>query len=86
MKPDKMPGANCVYRGDDDRVADLHVFRTRWHIVSAWRPSPDELEEIQRTGIVMVAIVGHQLPPIFVGSETEVRLIVSDDGQLWKRG
>lgn len=83
--PDKMPDANCVYRGDGDSVADLHVFRTRRHVVSAWRPSPEELEEIQRTGVVMLSVVDHMLPPMFVGSESAVRQMVSDDGQLWRR-
>ena len=33
-------------------------------VVSCWKPTPEELEEINRTGRIWVVILGYTMPPI----------------------
>jgi hypothetical protein len=35
------------------------------HVVSCWELSPEELEQVAKTGKIYLAIVGHQ-PPVFL--------------------
>lgn len=81
--PEPFPGSNCTYEGDGDSVADLDVFRNQTGLVSCWRLSPEEIEEINRTGVLFLMVSGHRLPPVFVGSHTEVRAMAADGG-LWR--
>jgi hypothetical protein len=39
--------------------------------VSAWQLTPDEMAEVQRTGVVYLAVLGTSHPPVFVGAELE---------------
>jgi hypothetical protein len=84
-EPFEFSGCNQIFRGDGDTVQDLHVFanRNRRVVVSAWRLSDRELDEIIRTGVVMVAIVGRFVPPFLVGSNQEVRRFAADYGDVW---
>jgi hypothetical protein len=82
-------GANTIYRAPEGRedVSDLHVFRNQQAIVSAWKLTPEELAEVNRTGTVFLSVLsGGVLYPVFLGSEESVRLLVADYGQVWKRG
>lgn len=36
-------------------------------VVSCWKPSPEELAEIQRTGQVWLHVHGQTMPPCYVG-------------------
>lgn len=76
-------GANIVLRapaGEEDRVRDLECFANRGGLISRWRLSPAELEEIQRTGCVYLEVMGHGMPPVFIGSESEMRAFSLDYG------
>ncbi|HWT12270.1 MAG TPA: hypothetical protein VN231_05925 [Allosphingosinicella sp.] len=82
-------GANKVYAapsGRDD-VSDLHTFSNGKAIVSAWRLTPEELAEVNRSGgvIFLSVLSGNVLYPVFVGSEEAVRSVVADYGPIWKR-
>lgn len=84
------PGANFTFLAPEGRedVGDLHTFRQESGPanVSCWRLSPDELEEINRTGCVWLTVMsGRTFYPAFVGSETTCRSVVVDYGQVWKR-
>lgn len=54
-----------------DDVHALSVFRGEMSngtpvIISAWKPTTEEWEEMRRTGRVWVLIQGHTMPPIAV--------------------
>jgi hypothetical protein len=59
----------------EDRAAgtvyDLHAHRYQdldgnWHVITKWRFSPEELEEVRRTGAVWLTCWGKTQPPILV--------------------
>ena len=39
-------------------------------VISCWKPSREELEEIQRTGRVWLTVLGSMMPPVHLGSES----------------
>lgn len=84
------PGSNFTFTAPPDRddMRDLHTFRQHGGPcnVSCWRLTPEELEEVKRTGCVFISVhSGLVFPPIFVGSEDAVRSVVVDYGQVWKK-
>lgn len=87
-RPADFPGSNFTFLappGRDD-VCDLHVFRRGPANVSAWQLSPEELEEVNRTGKVFLSILsGDIFFPVAVGSEESIRLMVADFGPVWPR-
>lgn len=86
-RPEKFAGTNKIYRAPPDRddVVDLHVFANGNVIVSAWRPSESEMEEIIESGVIFLAsFSGATLFPALVGSESIVRSCVVDYGAIWK--
>lgn len=81
--PKIISGANVIYKapaGDKDRVRDLALFMNRGGLTSAWLLSDAELAEIVRTRTVYLNVMGHILPPVFVGSESEMRALTLDMG------
>lgn len=66
----------------DDTVAPLHAYRNGRTIVSCWQLSPEEIEEVIRSGgKVWLSIDGRlTAPPAFVGSEGAVRQLNADVG------
>jgi hypothetical protein len=82
------PGSNKVFAAPPGRedVSDLHTFVNGKAIVSAWKLSPEELADIQRTGTVFISLLsGMTLFPVYVGSEDSVRRLVADYGKVWDR-
>lgn len=76
-------GANVTFRapkGEEDRVSDLSVFRNRGGLISKWRLTPEEIEEVRRTGFVYLNIMGQGMPPVWIGSESEMRAFSLDYG------
>lgn len=66
----KFPQSNCTYVGEG--CNDLPVFKGEQDngdkiLISCWKLSPEELEEVQRTGRVWLRIWGHVQPPVYVG-------------------
>lgn len=53
-------------KGSEDRVHDLHVAKFDDHTVSCWRLTPEELEQVQKTGVVWLQIMGHGMYPVYV--------------------
>lgn len=84
-QPVDFKGSNCKLRGNTENIGDLPVFRNGVCSVSCWRLSPDEMAEINRTGVAYLAVFfGSTQPPVHLGSETEVRAVTADYG-VWKR-
>ena len=70
---------------DESQVSRLPIFTNGVTCVSCWEPSEEELAEIVRTKKIFVSVFfGQSMPPIFVGSESEVRDVVADYG-AWPR-
>ena len=66
-------------------VQPLHVFNNGVMNVSKWMLPLAELEEVQRTGCVMLSVMsGETSPPVCVGSESAIRALVADAGSVWK--
>lgn len=81
-------GANKIYKAPEGRedVSDLHTFVNGTAVVSAWRLTDEEMEQVKQTGIVFLSVLsGNVLFPVFVGSEEAVRLVVADYGKVWPR-
>lgn len=83
--PFKFPGYNIVMRGNGDDVQDLVAYRTGQSFVSAWVLTDAEIEEVRRTGIVMLAVVGRSMPPVLIAAESEMRRFCADHGPVWPR-
>lgn len=53
--------------GEEARVLPLPIARGNGELVSCWRLSREEIEEIARTGVVWLAVWGAVTqPPVFV--------------------
>lgn len=81
----RFEGCNTVLKapaGRDD-VADMFGYSYRNGFVACWQLTPEELEEINRTGCVYVSIMGSSIPPSFVGSRSSVRSVTVDYGGIW---
>lgn len=59
-KPPDWEGDSCeclsVWRGDDSAGNPA--------VISCWKPTAEEWEEMRRTGRVWIIIHGHSMPPI----------------------
>ena len=64
--PVDFEGANKIFRAPSnmENCGDLPVFQDESGIYSAWRMTPEDLEEINRTGVVWIRVSGGGLPPI----------------------
>lgn len=68
-----------------ENVSDLHTFSNGVCSVSCWELTDEDMEEIIRTRRVFCSVFsGRSQPPIFVGSESEVRDLCADYG-VWRR-
>ena len=74
MEASSFDEANAVYGKPEGMSADecnpLSVMRGHVGnlpcLVSCWKPTQAEMDEIQRTGRVWLVIVGYMLPPLYL--------------------
>lgn len=61
-------GANKIFRAppDDPECTDLETFQHDAGIVSCWRLTEEELEEVNKTGVVWLQVFGKGTPPVCV--------------------
>lgn len=77
-------GTNTKLLGGREDIADMDCFRNGTCVVSCWEVSEKELEEIVRTRRVWVSVFsGLTSPPICVGSQSVIRSVVVDYGEIW---
>ena len=71
--------------GLDEMVGRLPVFMNGATVVSAWKLSPEELQQIiDADGVVFVShMSGTAVFPQYVGSEESVKTVASDTGHVW---
>ena len=82
------PGSTHCYGpppGLDEMVGRLNVFKNGNTVVSAWKFSPEELQEvIDSGGVVFLSVMsGNAVFPCYVGSESSCKLVASDTGKVW---
>lgn len=78
-------GVLGVQKESEHNVDPLPVFRNGRSCISCWELSDAEMEEIIKTKRVYVSVFyGLTQPPIFIGSETNVRAVNADYG-VWRK-
>jgi len=73
--PVDFKGSNLVLGAPEgvENVSPLPVFRTQAQVISCWKLSVAELAEVNRTGCVYLAVMGHTQPPVYLASEKAMR-------------
>jgi hypothetical protein len=85
--PVDFKGANSILSGPEgsENIYAMRVFRNGISSTSCWALSPEEVEEIERTGRIFITVLaGQSQPPVFAGGEEETRSLVADYG-VWKK-
>lgn len=71
-------GANVVFQAPrgvpQEECGDLPVFRDSDQIISCWRLTADEIEEVKRTGVVWLSVIGSGTPPVKVSGDALVQI------------
>lgn len=67
-----------------EQVIPMYIFTNNVACVSKWKLSEEALKEAVETGCLFISLLsGQTQPPIFIGSEEEVRAVVIDYGKVW---
>ncbi len=66
MKPIKTPESNFVYRGPRPDIGDLDCHVEGSVTESVWKPDEEELRFLIDGGHVLLGILGHPIPPVYV--------------------
>lgn len=71
-------GANEMYLAPPDspqnEYGDLPAFVDNTQVISCWRLTEKELEEVRSTGVVWLSVKGHLVPPLLVSGKALVEL------------
>ncbi len=71
-------------KGLEEMIGWLHVFKNGKTVVSAWKPTPEELKKLNNGESMFISVMsGETVLPVFVGTEKECKLVVSDTGKTW---
>jgi len=68
--------SNATLEAPPGRTADeiaplcVHVSRSTNEVISCWKPTLHELQEISRTGRVWLRIQGQSMPPAYVSGHS----------------
>ena len=80
-------GANAHYGpppGLEEMIGWLHCFKNGNTVVSAWKPSAEELEKLNNGEMIFISIMsGEHVIPCYVGCEESCKAVVSDTGKVW---
>lgn len=68
MKPINFKEQNVTYIAEG--CNDLPAHKAEDQIISCWKLTKEELEQINKTGIVWFSVMGQTQPPIWLGIET----------------
>lgn len=66
MNPQRFAHANCVMKAPKGmpECADVHSFRDGLQVITAWRPTPEELVQINLGNPIWLYCVGKSMPPV----------------------
>lgn len=91
--PHDFPGATHHFGpppGLEEMIGWLHVFSNGHCVVSAWKPTAEELARLNAGESLFVSVMWGCQPsgqpcvfPMFVGTEEETKAVVSDTGGVW---
>lgn len=68
MKPIKFIEQNTTYVAEG--CMELPAHKAEHQIISCWQLTDKEIDEVQRTKIVWLSVMGLQQPPVWLGAET----------------
>lgn len=71
MIPGTPRGANIKLLGDGGNIRDIYAIKIECGYVTAWHPTPAELDALNKGAAVYVSVLSDPPPPVHVG--------VSDD-------
>lgn len=87
MEPIKFPGATDYFGppdGLEEMIGHLHVFRNGHTVVSAWKPSAEDMARPNAGEAIFVSVMsGAAVFPMFVGTEEDCKAVASDTGRVW---
>lgn len=76
--------------GLEEMVGWLHLFSNGCCVVSAWRPTAEELARLNAGESLFISVMSGSnaegrpiVYPMFVGTEEETKAVVSDTGGVW---
>lgn len=70
--PTIFDAANTLWKGNGETVSDLHTFTAGGLILSRWQPSPAEVREILGREEIWLSVLTRKLPPVYLGSRSEL--------------
>lgn len=81
------PGSTHHYApppGLEEMIGWLHVFKNGRCVVSAWKPTPEELAKLNAGESIFISVMSYEhVLPVFVGTEDLCKQVVSDCGKTW---
>ena len=71
MIPQRFKEANIVMLAPPgmENCSDIHAYKGEGHVITAWRPTPEELIKINLGEPVWLYIVGDTMPPACVTAD-----------------
>jgi hypothetical protein len=66
--------------GEEERVQAIEVFDNGSCLVTCWELSDEEIETIVKTKKIYASFWSRSLAPHYIGSESLVRMVISDFG------
>jgi len=74
MKPIETPDTNAIFQAEgcfDLPATKCHDPRTGLnYIQTVWELSPQELKQVNETGLIFVSVMGESIQPILVSTES----------------
>jgi len=71
MNPQRFAESNIVMKAPAgmENCCDVHAFKDSQHVITAWRPTPEELVKINLGEPIWIGILGDSMPPVFVTAD-----------------
>lgn len=81
MNPQRFAASNIVMRAPANmpECEDIHAFADGEHVITAWRPTPEELVKLNLGEPVYLWIWGRTMPPVSVTMEDPFSPLPSTD-------
>ena len=57
----------------DEECGSLPAYRGEGQIISCWKLTEEDMKKLQETGVIWLAVVGDQQPPVWLGVESPFR-------------
>ena len=67
MNPIQFKEQNVTYIAEG--CNDLPAHKAKDQIISCWKLTKEELEQINKTGVIWFSVMGQSQPPVWLGTE-----------------